>query len=296
MKWQGVFPAITTPFAEDLSIDYAFLAQHLEELLAAGSQGFVPLGSLGESATLAFAEKVEILAACRQTLGDRVPVVAGIASLSTAEAIALAREAERVGCAGLMVLPPYVYRGDDRETESHFSAVISATGLSCMLYNNPIAYGTDILPETIAKLAERHPNLHAVKESSADIRRVTALRSLVGERLALFVGVDDLIVEGIDAGAIGWIAGLVNALPRESVQLFDLAISGKRAEALRLYDWFLPLLRLDTGPKFVQLIKLAQQEAGIGNERVRPPRLPLAGQEREETIALIRRCLAERAA
>jgi 4-hydroxy-tetrahydrodipicolinate synthase len=296
MKWQGVFPAITTPFADDLSIDYAFLAQHLEELLAAGSQGFVPLGSLGESATLTFEEKTRILATCRATLGDRAPIVAGIAALSTAEAMALAREAEKLGCAGLMVLPPYVYRGDDRETEAHFSAVISATGLSCMLYNNPIAYGTDVLPQTVAKLADRHPNLHAVKESSADVRRVTALRSIVGDRLALFVGVDDLIVEGIEAGATGWIAGLVNALPRESVQLFDLTMSGKRQEARRLYDWFLPLLRLDTGPKFVQLIKLVQQEAGIGHERVRPPRLTLAGLEREAALELIRQCLAERAA
>ena len=157
MKWQGVFPAITTPFAEDLSIDFQFLGQHLEELLAAGSQGFVPLGSLGESATLTFDEKREVLAACRRTIGDRAPLVAGIAALSTAEAIALAREAERIGCDGLMVLPPYVYRGDDRETEAHFSSVISATSLPCMLYNNPIAYGTDVLPGTVLELAASTP-------------------------------------------------------------------------------------------------------------------------------------------
>jgi 4-hydroxy-tetrahydrodipicolinate synthase len=296
MNWKGVFPAITTPLAEDLSVDFDFLPRHLEAMLAAGCTGFVPLGSLGESATLSFDEKKRILATCRELLGTRASLVPGIAALSTAEAVALARAAESLGCDGLMVLPPYVYRGDDRETEAHFAAVIRATGLPCMLYNNPIAYGTDVLPEAVARMAERHPNLAAVKESSADVRRVTALRALLGDRLALFVGVDDLIVEGIEAGAVGWIAGLVNALPEESVRLFDLARAGKREEARQLYDWFLPLLRLDAGPKFVQLIKLVQQEVGLGNERVRPPRLPLVGEEREATIALIRGCLAEKAA
>ncbi|HUM03361.1 MAG TPA: dihydrodipicolinate synthase family protein, partial [Thermoanaerobaculia bacterium] len=226
MKWQGVIPALTTPFHEDLSVDHGFLAHHADVLVSAGCRGLVALGSLGESATLTFDEKVSILKTLRRALGSRAPLVAGIAALSTAEACALAREAAAAGCDGLMVLPPYVYRGDDRETGAHFSAVFSATPLPCMLYNNPIAYGTDVVPERIATLSERHPNLAAVKESSADIRRVTELKALVGGRLALFVGVDDLIVEGLAAGAAGWIAGLVNALPVESVRLFDFASAG----------------------------------------------------------------------
>jgi 4-hydroxy-tetrahydrodipicolinate synthase len=193
-----------------------------------------------------------------------------------------------------MVLPPYVYRGDWRETRAYFSAVIGATPLECMLYNNPIAYGTDVLPEQAVDLAASLPNLVAVKESSADVRRVTALRALLGDRLALFVGVDDVVLEGVQAGAVGWIAGLADALPAESVRLFDLAVAGRVAEARAIYDWFLPLLRLDTVPKFVQLIKLVQQETGLGSETVRPPRLALAGEERAGVLALVRDALARR--
>jgi 4-hydroxy-tetrahydrodipicolinate synthase len=292
MKWQGVFPAITTPFREDLSLDLDFLPGHLDAMLAAGCKGFVPLGSLGEAATLTPQEKGAILEACRRALGARAALVAGIAALSTAEAAAAARLAQDKGCDGLMVLPPYVYRPDRRETAAHFSAVIGATPLPCMLYNNPIAYGTDVSAEELAELAGRHPNLVAVKESSGDVRRIASIRALLGNRLAIFVGVDDLIVEGVAAGATGWIAGLVNALPKESVQLFDLASAGKAAEARALYEWFLPLLRLDVVPKFVQLIKLVQQEVGMGSERVRPPRLTLEGRERDEALALIRERLA----
>jgi 4-hydroxy-tetrahydrodipicolinate synthase len=220
-----------------------------------------------------------------------VPLVAGIGTLATADAVALAREAQRIGCDGLMVLPPYVYRGDARETLAHLSAVIEATPLSCMLYNNPIAYGTDVSPEQLGELA-RHANLHAVKESSGDIRRVTEIIERHGDRFQVFVGMDDVIVEGIAAGAVGWIAGLVNALPEESVKLFDLAAAGRVDEARQLYHWFLPLLRLDTVPKFVQLIKLVQEIAGIGNARVRPPRLALVGAELAEATAIIRERLA----
>lgn len=294
MKWQGVFPAITTPFKDDLSIDFAALGAHVDLMLRAGSRGIVALGSLGESSTLTTSEKLDVLRTCRAATEDRVPLVAGIGAMSTAEAVRLSEEAARAGCEGLMVLPPYVYRGDWRETKSHFDAVISSTGLSCMLYNNPIAYGTDVLPEQVRELANEHANLHAVKESSADVRRLTALRALVGSRLALFVGVDDLILEGIDAGAVGWIAGLVNALPKESVDLFDLAVAGRREEARALYEWFLPLLRLDTVPKFVQLIKLVESELGVGSERVRPPRLQITGEEREAAMVLIRTALAMR--
>jgi 4-hydroxy-tetrahydrodipicolinate synthase len=178
--------------------------------------------------------------------------------------------------------------------KAHVAAVLRATGLSCMLYNNPIAYRTDFLPEQIAELAEEFPHLAAVKESSADVRRVTAIRALLGDRLEVAVGVDDLIVEGIEAGATGWVAGLVNALPGESARLFDLARRGKRAEAAALYRWFLPLLRMDTVPKFVQLIKLCQEVVGMGSERVRPPRLTLAGAERRQALATIEAALAAR--
>jgi len=292
MKWQGVFPAITTPFRGDLTIDHEFLAGHVDALIRAGCQGLVPLGSLGESATLEPEEKRAVLVTCRAALAGRAPLVAGIAALSTAQAVATARLAHERGCDGLMILPPYVYRTQGNETSAHFSAVLEATPLPCMLYNNPIAYGTDVSAEELSALAARHPNLEAVKESSGDVRRIAAIRALCGDRLAIFVGVDDLIVEGVAAGAVGWIAGLVNALPAESVRLFELAAGGRGAETRSFYEWFLPLLRLDVVPKFVQLIKLVQQETGMGSERVRPPRLVLEGRERDEALALIRERLA----
>jgi 4-hydroxy-tetrahydrodipicolinate synthase len=295
MSFEGVIPAITTPFHDDLSIDFAFLKRHAAQLVAEGCTGVVALGSLGEGATLSFEEKVAVLGACREAL-PAAPVLAGIAALSTAEAVALARAADAAGCAGLMVLPPYVYRGDARETEAHFRAVMGATSLPCMLYNNPVAYGTDVSPEQLAGLASSVSNLVAVKESSTDVRRITAIRALLGDRLSVFVGVDDLALEGVAAGAVGWIAGLVNALPAESVRLFELARTHRLAEARALYKWFLPLLRLDVDPKFVQLIKLVQAEVDLGSERVRPPRLTLVGPERDAALSLIRACLRKRPA
>lgn len=294
MSWTGVLPAMTTAFNADLSVDHAFLARHAAWLVDNGCAGLVALGSLGESATLRFSEKVDILRTLVQAVGARVPVVAGIASLSTAEAVELARAAEEVGCSGLMVLPPYVYTSEWAEMRAHVEAVIRATGLSCMLYNNPVAYKTDFLPEQVAELASANPNLHAIKESSTDARRVTAIRAICGDRLTLCVGVDDVIVEGVEAGAIGWIAGLVNAFPRESVALYDYAMRGEKKKAFELYKWFLPLLRMDTVPKFVQLIKLVQQEVGMGNERVRGPRQVLVGAEREAALATLRVALANR--
>lgn len=294
MKWHGVMPAITTPFAEDLSIDHGFLAQHAATLVDAGCTGIIGAGSLGEGATLSTAEKGALLATLVGAVGARVPVVAGVAALSTREAVEQAKGAERAGCKGLMVLPPYVYSTDWKEMRAHIDAVVSATPLSCMLYNNPIAYKTDFLPEQIVELAAAHKNLHAVKESSADIRRIAGIRALLGERLAILVGVDDLIVEGVLAGAVGWVAGLVSAFPRESVELFNLAMKGDMARATPLYHWFLPLLRLDTVPKLVQLIKLAQAEVGLGNARVRPPRLELEGAELGAAMRIIRGAIAAR--
>ena len=293
MKWAGVIPAMTTTFKADYSVDHAFIAKHARWLVHNGCVGVVALGSLGESATLSFDEKVEILKTLVNAL-DGNPVVAGIASLSTTEAVELARAAERLGCSGLMVLPPYVYTSDWREMKAHMQAVIRATKLPCMLYNNPVSYKTDFLPTQIEELADENPNLVAVKESSADVRRVTALKAICGDRLALFVGVDDAIVEGIRAGAVGWIAGLVNAFPRESVALFNFAMRGETKKADELYQWFLPLLRMDTVVKFVQLIKLLQQEVGMGHERVRGPRLVMAGAERKVALDTLKVALAKR--
>ncbi|HKU19427.1 MAG TPA: dihydrodipicolinate synthase family protein [Terriglobales bacterium] len=296
MEWKGVMPAITTCFDQDLRVDFSFLAGHCSWLVENGCTGIVPLGSLGEGATLTPDEKLAIVKTCVKAVGSRVPVVAAVSSLSTREAVDLARAFAEAGCQGLMVLPPYVYLGDWRETRAHVAAVFQATSLPCLLYNNPVAYGVDFVPEQIQELAREHHNLAAVKESSTDVRRVTAIRALLGDRLAVLVGVDDAIVEGLAVGAVGWIAGLANALPRESVALFDLALRGESAKALQLYRWFLPLLRMDTVPKFVQLIKLVQQEAGMGSARVRPPRLELAGEELRSTQTLIRRVLANRPA
>lgn len=295
MHWQGVIPAMTTAFHEDLSVDHEFVARHAAWMIDQGCTGVVALGSLGEGATLTEAEKAAVLKTCVRASGNR-PVVAGISALSTAEAVRLAKMAADQGCQGLMVLPPYVYSTDWREMKAHVAAVLRATPLSCMLYNNPIAYKTDFLPAQVAELCAEHPNLAAVKESSADVRRVTALRALLGERLRILVGVDDMIVEGAAAGAVGWIAGLVNAFPRESVALFEAAQREPSDALFRLYAWFLPLLRLDVVPKFVQMIKLAQAAVGMGNPRVRPPRLELAGDELRDTEAVIQTALAGRAA
>jgi 1-pyrroline-4-hydroxy-2-carboxylate deaminase len=292
MKWRGVMPATTTAFDENLNIDHAFVAKHALWLVDNGCTAIVAPGSLGESATLSFDEKVALWSTLVVAVGDRVPVVAAIASLSTAEAVGLAKRAADTGCSGLMVLPPYVYRSEWREMKAHLEAVFRATSLSCMLYNNPVAYGTDFLPEQVRELAAEHENLAAVKESSTDVRRITWIKELVGERLDISVGVDDAIVEGIAAGAVGWVAGLVNALPKESVALFNYALNGEYEKARELYYWFLPLLRMDTVPKFVQLIKLVQQEVGMGSTRVRPPRLELVGKELEDARRVIQQGLS----
>lgn len=292
MNWRGVMPAITTCFTEDLSIDHEFTARHVTWLVDNGCTGIVCNGSLGEGAALSLDEKIALWKTTIASVGDRASVVAAIASYSTADAVVQARAAYEAGCDGLMVLPPYIYRADWRELKFHVGEVFRATPLSCMLYNNPVAYGTDFLPEQIAELASEFPNLNAVKESSTDIRRVTAIRALIGDDLALFVGVDDAIVEGIEAGATGWVAGLVSAFPKESVDLFNFALAGEKEKAFEIYRWFLPLLRLDTVPKFVQLIKLVQERVGMGSARVRPPRLELVGAELDATNAIIDEALA----
>lgn len=297
MNWFGVMPAMTTAFDADLNVDHDFVGKHAAWLLENGCKGLVMLGSLGEGATLEHDEKVAILkTAVKASEKAGTPVVAAISALSTKNAVQLAKEAEAAGCQGLMVLPPYVYASDWREMKAHVSTVIGATKLSCMLYNNPVAYKTDFLPGQIGELAQEFENLAAVKESAADVRRVAHIREVVGARLKIFVGVDDVLVEAVDAGATGWVAGLVNAFPRESVELFELALAGKRKEAYELYGWFLPLLRMDTVPKFVQLIKWVQGETGTGSATVRAPRLEIAGADLEEAKAVLAKALANRPA
>jgi 1-pyrroline-4-hydroxy-2-carboxylate deaminase len=294
MIWSGVIPAITTCFDSNYAVDHQFMAKHCRWLLDNGCTGVVPLGSLGEGATLTFEEKLQVLETCVKAVQGKVPVVAAISSLKTSEAVDLAKASADAGCDALMVLPPYVYLGDWREMKAHVTAVFKATPLSCMLYNNPVAYVTDFLPPQIQELAQEYGNFEAVKESSSDARRVSAIRALVGDRLEVFVGVDDMIVEGVAVGASGWIAGLANALPRESVELFNYARTGDREKTFKLYQWFLPLLRMDTPPNFVQLVKLVQAEVEMGNPRVRAPRLELAGEELEQVQKTIKDSLRKR--
>jgi 4-hydroxy-tetrahydrodipicolinate synthase len=291
--WAGVLPAITTPFDTAGNVDEKFLGEHARWMIDNGCRGIVALGSLGEGATLTFNEKVRVLEVLHAAVGDRVPVIAGVSGLSTRECVDVAKAAERVHCSGLMVLPAYVYKGDWRETEAHFNAVIQATPLSCMLYNNPIAYGVDLSARDVEILVENE-NVHALKDSSGDVRRLTALRAALGDRIHLFAGLDDMVTEAGLMGANGWVAGLVNAFPAESVRLYELARDGKSAEARELYRWFLPLLRFDTVPKFVQLIKLVQAETGMGSEAVRAPRMVLVGAEREEVLTVTRAALKNR--
>jgi dihydrodipicolinate synthase/N-acetylneuraminate lyase len=292
MQWQGVMPAMTTAFLPSGAVDHEFMARHAQWMLANGCSAIVALGSLGEAATLEHAEKLAIL---RNLVAmQKAPVVAAVSALSTAAAVQLAKDAEQAGCAGLMILPPYVYVGDWRETRAHMAAILQATPLSCMLYNNPIAYKTDFYPEQVKELAEAFGTLHAVKESSSDVRRASAIRAILGESIAICVGVDDAIVEGIAAGATGWVAGLVNAMPAESVELFELARAGRNEEAFALLRWFLPLLRMDTVPKFVQLIKWVQQQAGVGSAQVRGPRMEIEGAELVEAKAVLAAAMTSR--
>jgi 1-pyrroline-4-hydroxy-2-carboxylate deaminase len=294
MEWKGVIPAVTTPFGNDPSVDLEALGLHCRWVVEQGCTGVIVLGSLGEGGTLDRSEKKSVIERAVKALEGRAPVVAAVASLRTANAVELAREAEGAGASALMVLPPYVYRGDWRETREHFGAVLRATNLPCMLYNNPVAYGTDVRPDQLLELATEHPTLAAVKESSGDVRRITAIRALLGERLAISVGIDDEVLEGVDAGATSWVAGLANAFPSESVELFRRAMAGQHALAFEIYKWFLPLLRMDTSPKFVQLIKLMQAEMGRGSPRVRPPRLELEGEERAQAIETLQIALRAR--
>ena len=292
-QWRGVFPAVTTQFHQDSSLDLNACARHWEALISAGVTGLIVAGSLGENQTLNFAEKRALVAEAVKIASGRVPVLSGVAELSTAAACEYARDCERLGAAGFMVMPAMVYKADAAETMSHFRRVAAATSLPWMLYNNPVGYSVDVTPAQFAALADV-PNLIALKESSADTRRITELRIAVGDRYALFVGVDDLILQSSVLGIDGWVAGSGIAFPRENQFFWELTRTGRWEEARAMYRWFYPLLKLDTHVKFVQYIKLAVQEAGLGREWVREPRLPLAGAEREQVLGIIRHGLATR--
>jgi 1-pyrroline-4-hydroxy-2-carboxylate deaminase len=293
VDWRGVFPAVTTQFHKDLSVDLDATQRHIEVLLRAGSTGLVMLGSLGENVTLDRSEKRRLMRAALEAAAGRVPVLSGVAETSTAAAVGYARELERLGAHGLLLLPAMIYKADSRETLMHFRTVARATGLPIICYNNPIAYHVDITPEMFAELA-RQKNLVGIKESSGDLRRFTDIQNLVGDRYRLFAGIDDLVLESVLLGAVGWIAGLNLAFPREGQRLWDLMQRGDWHAARKLYRWFMPLMHLDTHLKFVQYIKLAVQEAGYGREWVRPPRLPLAGAERRKVLKIIRKGIATR--
>jgi 4-hydroxy-tetrahydrodipicolinate synthase len=293
VRWQGVFPAVTTQLKRDQSLDLDATARHLEVLIDSGVAGLVMLGSLGENQQLAPDEKRRVMAMAIETACARVPVLSGVIENSTAAAIEYARDMERMRADGLMLLPAMIYRADARETVVHYRAVAAATALPIICYNNPLAYQIDITPEMFAELADVR-NFVAIKESSGDVRRITDLRNATGDRYALFCGVDDLVLESVVLGATGWIAGMGLAFPRENQYFWERAIAGDYETARRLYAWYTPLLHLDTPIKFVQYIKLAIQEAGLGSEWVRAPRLPLVGAERERILGMIHRGLETR--
>jgi 4-hydroxy-tetrahydrodipicolinate synthase len=291
--WRGVFPAVTTQFHADQSLDLTATAKHIDLLVREGVHGIIVLGTVGENCSLEFAEKLEVLRTAIRQVAGRVPVLTGVAECSTALACRYAAEAKKAGADGLMVLPGMVYKSDPRETMAHFRAVAKATDLPILCYNNPVAYGVDITPAMFAELAGE-PKFVAIKESSENVRRITDLKNRCGDRYALFCGVDDLVLESVMLGAVGWVGGLVNAFPKENRLLWELATAGKYQEALRIYRWYTPLLHLDTHIKLVQYIKLAMAEAGVGSEMVRAPRLPLAGKEREEVQTVIRQAIKTR--
>jgi dihydrodipicolinate synthase/N-acetylneuraminate lyase len=291
--WSGVFPAVTTQFHKDQSLDLPGTARHLEALVASGVNGLVMCGSLGENQTLDPEEKRAVVKCALEVAGNRVPVVSGVAETSTQAAMRYMRDCERLGVGGFMVMPPMVYKPDAREALQFFRTVGPSTRLPWMLYNNPVGYHTDVTPAMFAELAEIK-NLAAIKESSADTRRITELRNTVGDRYAIFTGVDDLLLESAILGIDGWICGSGIGFPRENQRLWHLTRENRWDEARALYRWSQPLMKLDTHVHFVQYIKLIVQEAGLGQEWVREPRLPLVGEERQRILAVIRGALGDR--
>ncbi len=293
VKWHGVYPAATTQFRPDESIDFDATARHLDVMVKAGVHGMILLGSVGENTALDYDEKLTFLKEMKAALGGRLPLLSGVAEITTRGACRFAKDCERLGLDGLMVLPAMIYKADRREAMAHFRGVARSTGLPIMVYNNPPAYFVDLTPEMFAELADE-PNLVAIKESSDNVRRVTDLINTVGDRYTLFSGVDDLVLESVLLGSQGWVSGLVNAFPDENRALWDMAIAGRWEEARALYRWYTPLLHLDTHVKLVQYIKLCMAEVGLGSEVTRAPRLAIEGAERERVLGVIRHALATR--
>jgi len=291
--WSGVFPAITTQLKRDGSLDLDATAAHAEVLIKSGVNGIVFLGSLGENQPLLASEKRLVIEAMVKAANGRVKVLSGVAESSTAEASRYARDVEKLGADGIMLMPAMLYKGDPRETMAHFRTVAKASALPIMIYNNPISYGNDITPEMFAQLADEKKFV-ALKESSGDVRRITDLHNTVGDRYALFTGVDNLALEASILGIDGWVAGSGIAFPAENQYFWELTRRGEWDKAREIYRWFTPLLHLDVSTKFVQYIKLAVQETGLGKEFVRAPRLTLAGEERKRVLKIIHDGIAKR--
>jgi 1-pyrroline-4-hydroxy-2-carboxylate deaminase len=295
VSWRGVFPAVSTQFSENGQVDFEAIGRIVRALVADGISGLIACGSVGENTVLSPTEKREVIATIRDAADGRVPVIAGVAEITTEAARTFARDAERVGAHGLMVMPPMIYSAKPAEIVAYFRAVASASSLPIMLYNNPPAYRNDITPDMLKALADVD-TIVAVKESSGDTRRLVDIQNAVGDRFMPFCGLDDVILEAVTLGAVGWISGLSNVFPRECNRLFDLAASGRAAEALPLYRWLMPLLHLDARADLVQCIKLCEQIAGRGSERTRPPRLALEGADRTLVEAVMKAALATRPA
>lgn len=293
VQWEGIYPALLTPFTADDQLDVPLFEKNLQAQLAAGVHGFIIGGSLGEASTLLSEEKIELLTAALTVCDGKVPVLVNIAEQATRQAIRAAREAEANGADGLMLLPPMRYPADERETVTFFKAVAQETSLPVMIYNNPVDYKIMTTVAMFEELAQM-PNIQAVKESTRDLTNITRMRNAFGDRFKLMGGVDTLALEALLLGCNGWVGGLVDAFPQETVAIYELARAGQVAEALEIYRWFMPLLELDIHPKLVQYIKLAAQATGLGSEHVRAPRLPLVGPERERIQAVIQTALAKR--
>lgn len=291
--WHGVYPALTTKFKPDFRLDPAAMEKHFAWQVECGVDGLIVCGSLGENSVLSFEEKLEVLRLGVRVSAGRLPVLMTIAEGSTAEGIALCERSARDGADGFMVLPGMRYVSDRRETIAHYRAIAKASPRPIMVYNNPIAYGVDVTPEMFEELADE-TSIVAIKESSDNVRRVTDIINRTGGRYAIFCGVDDLAMEAMLMGACGWVAGLVDAFPEETVAIVRLIDSGQVDEARKIYRWLSPLLHLDVSRKLVQNVKLVESIVGVGNEIVRPPRLPLAGEEREHVVALVKQALKTR--
>lgn len=293
VDWQGVYPAVPTQFNEDFSLDIEGTQKHVEALLSEGIHGLVMLGTIGENCSLSLNEKIQVLKATDEVNKGSVPLLNGIAEYTTAGACETAVAAAKVGADGFMVMPAMVYNSDRRETVNHFKTVASATDLPIMCYNNPPVYKVDITPEMFEDLAEVE-NIVCIKEAAGDTRRITDLFNKFKDRYIIFSGLDDVALESILLGCTGWISGLVDAFPRENGLMWDAASSGNWDKALEIYRWYMPMLHFDSHPKLVQYVKLASAEMGYGNEIVRPPRLPLIGEQREEALKIIRESAATR--